>query len=237
MVYQYTTADASGNPILRRMDDERRLIDWIEHAAFSRQYAFLPSHRKEWTGGPGYRQLADVGGVRGLLVSALALLLLAPADRRLARLLLVHDELGVALILVPLEAGKVGVLELVVGLDTSPTSALQPRTWLIGVQGELTFFLNCLWMASSASLMVTPLRLRAVTSRPKGKCRSIFLMGGLQRSFLRTSLSSMEEGAVLSFLRVETRRQPRSAQLPPSSRASSTASTTVWQANRAWSAR
>ena len=55
-------------------------------------------------------------------------------------------------------------------------------------------------MASSASLMVTPFRLRAVTSSPKGKCRSIFLMGGWQRSFLRTSLSSMDEGAVLSFL-------------------------------------
>lgn len=32
-----------------------------------------------------------------------------------------------------------------------------------------TFFLNCLWMASSASLMVTPFRFRAVTSSPRGK--------------------------------------------------------------------
>lgn len=32
-----------------------------------------------------------------------------------------------------------------------------------------TFFLNCLWMASSASLMVTPFRFLAVTSRPNGK--------------------------------------------------------------------
>ena len=63
-----------------------------------------------------------------------------------------------------------------------------------------TFFLNCLWMASMASLMVTPLRFRAVTSRPSGKWRSIFLMGGVVRSFLRTSLSSMDVGDVLIFL-------------------------------------
>ena len=64
----------------------------------------------------------------------------------------------------------------------------------------LTFFLNCLWMASQASLIVTPLRFRAVTSSPSGKCRSIFLMGGVQRSFFRASLSSIVDGEVLSFL-------------------------------------
>lgn len=63
-----------------------------------------------------------------------------------------------------------------------------------------TFFLNCLWMASSASLIVTPFRFRAVTSRPKGKCKSIFLTGGLTSFSLRISLSSMVFGDLLSFL-------------------------------------
>ena len=49
--------------------------------------------------------------------------------------------------------------------------------------------------------MVTPLRFRAVTSSPNGKCRSIFLRGGVVRSFLRISLSSTVEGDVLIFLR------------------------------------
>ena len=62
------------------------------------------------------------------------------------------------------------------------------------------FFLNCLWMASNASLIVTPLRLRAVTSRPKGKWRSIFLTGGVVRNFFSASLSSMVDGEVFSFL-------------------------------------
>ena len=71
-----------------------------------------------------------------------------------------------------------------------------------GGRGDLrTLFLYCLWMASMASLMVTPLRFRAVTSRPRGKCRSIFLTGGVVSSFLRTSLSSIVEGEVLIFLR------------------------------------
>lgn len=48
--------------------------------------------------------------------------------------------------------------------------------------------------------MVTPFRFRAVTSRPRGKWRSIFLTGGVTRSLLRISLSSIEEGDVFSFL-------------------------------------
>ena len=63
-----------------------------------------------------------------------------------------------------------------------------------------TFFLNCLWIASNASLIVTPLRFLAVTSRPSGKCRSIFLTGGFVRNFFRTSLSSRDAGEVFSFL-------------------------------------
>lgn len=70
----------------------------------------------------------------------------------------------------------------------------------------LTFFLNCLWMASSASLMVTPLRFRAVTSRPRGKWRSIFLMGGVTSSFLRTAGSSTVEGEAFSFLELVVSR-------------------------------
>jgi len=65
------------------------------------------------------------------------------------------------------------------------------------------FFLNCLWMASNASLMVTPFRFRAVTSRPSGKCRSIFLTGGSVRNFLRTSFSSSVAGDLLSRLMIE----------------------------------
>lgn len=65
---------------------------------------------------------------------------------------------------------------------------------------EFTFFLNCLWIASSASLIVTPLRFRAVTSRPRGKWRSIFLTGGVVKNFLSVSFSSSVAGDVLSFL-------------------------------------
>ena len=64
------------------------------------------------------------------------------------------------------------------------------------------FFLNCLWMASSASLMVTPFRFLAVTSRPNGKCRSIFLTGGVVRCFFNVSFSSKVAGEVLSFLHI-----------------------------------
>ena len=63
-----------------------------------------------------------------------------------------------------------------------------------------TFFLNCLCIASNASLIVTPFRLRAVTSSPNGKCRSIFLTGGSVRNFLSTSFSSMVPGDVLRRL-------------------------------------
>lgn len=63
-----------------------------------------------------------------------------------------------------------------------------------------TFFLNCLYIASSASLTVTPFRFRAVTSRPSGKWRSIFFTGGLVRNFFSASLSSSVAGDVFSFL-------------------------------------
>lgn len=56
-------------------------------------------------------------------------------------------------------------------------------------------------MASNASLMVTPLRFLAVTSSPSGKCRSIFLTGGVVSSFLRMSFSSTVDGDVFIFLR------------------------------------
>ena len=64
----------------------------------------------------------------------------------------------------------------------------------------LTFFLNCLWIASSASLMVTPFKFRAVTSRPRGKCKSIFFTGGVVRSFFSASRSSIVVGDVFNFL-------------------------------------
>lgn len=55
-------------------------------------------------------------------------------------------------------------------------------------------------MASSASLIVTPFRFLATTSSPRGKCRSIFLIGGSVSSFLRMSLSSIVDVDVLTFL-------------------------------------
>lgn len=67
-----------------------------------------------------------------------------------------------------------------------------------------TFFLNCLYIASSASLTVTPFRFRAVTSRPSGKWRSIFFTGGLVRNFFSASLSSSVAGDVFSFLWFKT---------------------------------
>jgi hypothetical protein len=48
--------------------------------------------------------------------------------------------------------------------------------------------------------MVTPLRFRAVTSRPRGKWRSIFLTGGVVSIFLRMSLSSTVDGDLLILL-------------------------------------
>lgn len=63
-----------------------------------------------------------------------------------------------------------------------------------------TFFLYCLYIASSASLTVTPFKFRAVTSRPSGKWRSIFFTGGLVRNFFSASLSSSVAGDVFSFL-------------------------------------
>lgn len=55
-------------------------------------------------------------------------------------------------------------------------------------------------MASQASLIVTPILLRAVTSRPSGQWRSIFRIGGVVRSLFRASLSSIVAGDLLSFL-------------------------------------
>jgi hypothetical protein len=49
-------------------------------------------------------------------------------------------------------------------------------------------------------LIVTPFRLRAVTSRPSGKCRSTFLTRGKHNGFLSSSLSSTVAGEVLIFL-------------------------------------
>ena len=72
--------------------------------------------------------------------------------------------------------------------------------WSELIEERNTFFLNCLWMASSASLMVTPFELRAETSNPSGKCRSIFFTGGLTRYNFRMSWSSIVDGEVLSLL-------------------------------------
>lgn len=55
-------------------------------------------------------------------------------------------------------------------------------------------------MASRASLIVTPFRLRAVTSLPNGKCRSIFLTGGLVNGSFRIAGSSTVAELLLIFL-------------------------------------
>lgn len=65
-----------------------------------------------------------------------------------------------------------------------------------------TRFLYALWMASRASLIVTPFRLRAVTSLPNGKCRSIFLTGGLVNGSFRIAGSSTVAELLLIFLYV-----------------------------------
>lgn len=67
-------------------------------------------------------------------------------------------------------------------------------------------------MASSASLIVTPFRFRAVTSSPNGKCRSIFLTGGVVRCFFSQlfSGSSSELGDLLS--RLQGHHQHRTGQ-------------------------
>lgn len=66
-----------------------------------------------------------------------------------------------------------------------------------------TLFLNCLWMASRASLMVTPFMFLAVTSRPSGKCRVIFLTLGVHNGKARYDGSSTVDGDLLSFLSSE----------------------------------
>lgn len=139
--------------------------------------------------------MAQGGASCSLLVLLLALLLLAAGEARLAGIFLeVHHQASPRLLLVPLEAGKVWLLELIVGLQNVSTAPVGMGT------AKLTLFLNCLWMASSASLIVTPLRFRAVTSSPRGKWRSIFLTGGVVSIFLRCSLSSTVVGDVLIFL-------------------------------------
>ncbi len=55
-------------------------------------------------------------------------------------------------------------------------------------------------MASSASFIVTPFMLRAVTAMPSGKRRSIFLTGGVVRNVFRTAGSSTVVGDVFIFL-------------------------------------
>ena len=69
-------------------------------------------------------------------------------------------------------------------------------------QGILTRFLNCLWMASSASLMVTPFMFRAVTSNPSGKCRAMDLSLGSVRGSFKTDGSSTVLGDLFSFLEI-----------------------------------
>lgn len=85
--------------------------------------AHPPVHHAEASGSrdDGIRlPLSCTPSVRlSVLAALLVLLLAAAAARHVARLLLVDDEAGVALFAVPLEAGEVRVVELVVGLVRS----------------------------------------------------------------------------------------------------------------------
>lgn len=74
-----------------------------------------------------------------------------------------------------------------------------------------TRFLYALWMASRASLMVTPLRLRADTSSPSGKWRSIFLTGGVVKCSFSMLGSSTVLELLLIFLGDCQRRQRRAS--------------------------
>ena len=106
------------------------------------------------------------------------------------------------LFLVPLEACQHGQFQLIVGLQEAECQRQisMTRTPFAFAAAGHTFFLNCLWIASNASLIVTPFRFRAVTSSPSGKCRSIFFTGGVVRNFLSTAGSSTVLGDVLSLL-------------------------------------
>jgi hypothetical protein len=126
---------------------------------------------------------------------------------RTARSPLMHNELGIARRFVPLEPSKVREFELIISLMGGAAISIvsiarSDWRWALdmGLSWYLTFFLSCLWIASNASLIVTPFKLRAVTSRPKGNCKSTFLTRGSHRGFLRTSLSSTVEGDVFTFL-------------------------------------
>ena len=134
-----------------------------------------------------------------LVIAAFTLLLLSTTARGCAFLLLVYNQPGPRFFLVPFEAREDGEFELVVCLVGAIVLTLLWESLGL-VDGLGTFFLNCLWIASNASLIVTPLRFLAVTSSPSGKCRSIFLTGGFVRNFFRTSLSSRDAGEVFSFL-------------------------------------
>ena len=113
--------------------------------------------------------------------------------------LLMHDQSSPALFLIPLETCQDREFQLIILLLQRTVVRWRSVTWL-QLKFMLTFFLNCLWMASSASFIVTPFRFLAVTSSPRGKCKSIFLTGGSVNIFLRYSLSSILVGDVFSFL-------------------------------------
>ena len=124
----------------------------------------IPDHgsgRTQWAG-PVY----DVLFV--LLLSFLALLLANIGC--LTFLLLMNNQPCPRFFFVPFEARKDREFHFVVGLvgrdHQRRVSSIVPTK---GAGCWHTFFLNCLWMASSASLIVTPFRFRAVTSRPNGK--------------------------------------------------------------------
>ena len=86
---------------------------------------------------------------------------------------------------VELESSENGVFKLIVGLEVGELAGCLSTKADGSSNAQFTFFLYCLWIASKASLIVTPFRFRAVTSRPVSMCSSILLTGGSVSIFLR----------------------------------------------------
>lgn len=96
------------------------------------------------------------------LILVLLLALLATSWSTLSGLMYLQS--GPRLLGVPFEAFQVWQLKLIVSLQV-----LGQQLFEFCDCESVTFFLNCLCIASSASLIVTPFRFLADTSRPSGK--------------------------------------------------------------------
>lgn len=134
-------------------------------------------------------------GNSALFSSGVLVLLLVLLRHWSSLFLEVNDEFLVVRFWIPLKSFEIRQVYLVILL-----------LWVVSLVDQvedkyelLTFFFSGLWIASSASRMVTPFRFRAVTMMPVGNWRSILLIKGVVRGFL-TSTWSIVPGDVLIFL-------------------------------------